>query len=97
MFQGMGMNYYLRKYAAIHHLSINVAKWLNLGVFEAVLLEGRIILNFTYLNPIMFLRVAEQQNGSADNAIVGFDFKANLAKRVQLYGQLLFDEFYLKE
>jgi len=86
-----------KKYAAIHHLSINVAKWLNLGVFEAVLFGRENHFDFTYLNPIMFLRVAEQQNGSADNAFVGFDFKANLAKRVQLYGQLLFDEFYLKE
>ena len=86
-----------KKYAAIHHLSVNVAKWLNLGVFEAVLFGRENHFEFSYLNPIMFLRVAEQQNGSADNAFVGFDFKANIAKRVQLYGQLLFDEFYLKE
>ena len=38
-----------------------------------------------------------KQNGSADNALVGFDFKANVYKRLQLYGQVLFDEFNLKE
>ena len=28
---------------------------------------------------------------------MGFDFKANVAKRFQFYGQLMLDEFYLKE
>jgi hypothetical protein len=46
---------------------------------------------------VIFLRLAEQQNGSSDNAFVGMDFKANVAKRIQLYGQLLLDEFVLKE
>lgn len=86
-----------KKYAAIHHLSFNAAKWLNIGVFEAVVFGRKNKFDFTYLNPIMFLRVAEQQNGSADNALVGFDFKANIAKRAQVYGQLLLDEFFLKE
>lgn len=86
-----------KKYAALHHLSINVTPWLNLGLFEAVVFGRKNHFEFSYLNPIMFLRVAEQQNGSADNALVGFDFKANVAKRAQLYGQLLLDEFFLKE
>jgi hypothetical protein len=45
----------------------------------------------------MFLRVAEHQNGSADNAIVGFDAKANIAKTLQIYSQLTLDEFKLSE
>ncbi len=86
-----------KKYAAIHHLSFNAAKWLNLGLFEAVMFGRKNHFDFTYLNPVMFLRVAEQQNGSSDNALVGFDFKANIARRAQVYGQILFDEFFLKE
>lgn len=95
--RGAGDNLLDKKYAAIHHLSINAAKWLNVGLFEAVIFGRKNNFDFTYLNPIMFLRVAEQQNGSADNALVGFDFKANVAKRAQFYGQLLLDEFFLKE
>ena len=86
-----------KKYAAMHHLSINVTPWLNIGVFEAVLFGRVNHFDFTYLNPIMFLRVAEQQNGSADNALVGLDFKANVAKRLQFYYTLMLDEFLLKE
>jgi len=86
-----------KKYAAMHHLSINVTKWLNVGLFDAVIFGRRNKFDFLYLNPIIFLRAAEQQNGSHDNAIIGFDFKANVAKRFQFYGQLMLDEFYLKE
>jgi hypothetical protein len=86
-----------KKYSAMHHLSVNVTKWLNVGLFDAVIFGRENHFEFSYLNPIMFLRAAEQQNGSSDNAILGFDFKANVAKRFQFYGQFMLDEFYLKE
>ena len=95
--RGFGDNLLDKKYTAIHHLSFNAAKWLNIGLFEAVVFGRKNRFDFTYLNPVIFLRVAEQQNGSADNAFVGFDFKANIAKRAQVYGQFLLDEFFLKE
>jgi hypothetical protein len=86
-----------KKYMAIHHLSFNAPKWLTLGLFEGVVFGRLNQFEFAYLNPVMFLRPAEQQAGSADNAFVGFDFKANIARRFQVYGQLLFDEFKLDE
>lgn len=86
-----------KKYTAMHHLSMQVTPWLNVGVFEAVVFGRRNHFEFSYLNPIIFLRLAEQQNGSDDNAFVGLDLKANVAKRWQFYGQLLLDEFFLKE
>lgn len=86
-----------KKYAAIHHLSVNVRPWLNLGLFEGVIFARKNRFDFTYLNPVILLRLAEQQNGSGDNAFLGLDFKANVARRAQFYGQFLFDEFVLKE
>ncbi|MBC8034946.1 MAG: hypothetical protein H7Y03_12415 [Chitinophagaceae bacterium] len=86
-----------RKYMASHHLSLQATKWLNIGLFESVIFGRQDRFDFTYLNPVIFLRLAEQQAGSPDNALVGLDFKANIAKRFQLYGQLLIDEFKLSE
>ncbi|AXY77493.1 hypothetical protein D3H65_27455 [Paraflavitalea soli] len=86
-----------RKYTAIHHLSMQMTRWLNIGIFEAVTFGRRNHFDFTYLNPIIFLRASEQQAGSADNAIIGLDIKANVAKRFQFYGQFMMDEFKLKE
>ncbi len=86
-----------KKYASMHHLSLQATKWLNIGLFESVVFGRANHYEFSYLNPIIFLRSAEQQNGSPDNANVGFDFKVNIAHTLQFYSQLMFDEFVLKE
>ena len=86
-----------KKYAAIHHISFNAPKWLTVGLFEGIVFDRLNDFEFAYLNPIMFLRPMEQNLGSEDNAFVGFDIKANIAKRFQLYTQVNFDEFVLSE
>ncbi|MEO6670234.1 MAG: capsule assembly Wzi family protein [Ferruginibacter sp.] len=85
-----------KKYAAMHHLSVNLTKWLNVGLFEGVIFGRKNRFDFQYLNPIIFYRHIEGTVGSPDNAVGGFDFKANILHRFQLYGQLLLDEFILK-
>ena len=82
-----------KKYAAMHHLSLNVLPWLNVGVFESIIFGRKDRFEFSYLNPIIFLRSVEGNLGSRDNAVIGADFKANLLKRFQVYGQLTVDEF----
>lgn len=86
-----------KKYAAMHHLDVGVTKWLNIGLFEGVVFGRVDHFDFSYLNPIIFYRSIEQQNGSYDNAVAGVDFKANVARKFQFYGQLLLDEFKLSE
>jgi hypothetical protein len=86
-----------RKYAAMHHLSMNVTKWLNIGLFEGVIFGRKNRFDFQYLNPVIFYRHIEGTVGSPDNAVAGLDFKANLAHHVQVYGQFLLDEFILSE
>ena len=85
-----------KKYAVFHHISFNGPKWLTIGLFESIVFGRRDHFEFSYLNPVMFLRVAELQVGSPDNSFIGFDAKANIAKKVQLYGQVLIDEYYTK-
>ncbi len=96
-FKNTGGNLLPRKYAAMHHFSINATKWLNIGLFEAVVFGRKDHFDFSYMLPVIFLRSIEGNNGSPDNANIGFDFKANIAKKVQLYGQVLLDEFKLDE
>ncbi len=86
-----------KKYAAIHHLDVNVTKWLNIGLFEAIVFGRKDRFEFSYLNPVIFYRSAEQQNGSSDNAMTGLDVKANVARKFQFYGQLFLDEFKVSE
>ena len=86
-----------KKYAALHHLDLAVTKWLNIGVFEGIIFGRKDHFEFGYLNPVIFYRSIEQQNGSFDNSVAGLDAKANVAKKFQFYGQLLVDEFLLSE
>lgn len=86
-----------KKYAVMHHLSLEVTKWLNVGAFEAITFGRANHFEFGYLNPVIFYRSLELQYGSPDKAHVGFDAKANVAKKFQFYGQLLIDEFVFSE
>lgn len=82
-----------KKYAVFHHLNFNAAYWLDIGLFEGVIFARDDGFELQYLNPIIFYRAIEQSLGSPDNALVGMDYKANIARTVQIYGQFLFDEF----
>jgi len=86
-----------RKYTAMHHLSVNVTRWLNVGIFEGVVFGRKNHFDFQYLNPVIFYRHVEGTIGSPDNAVAGVDFKANIAHTAQVYGQLLLDEFILSQ
>ncbi len=86
-----------KKYFAFHHLSVNLTKNLNVGLFESVMFgrpdpRRRFRYDFHYYNPIIFYRSVEQQIGSQDNSILGGDFKWNFKRHFQLYGQVVIDE-----
>ncbi|MFW5760731.1 MAG: hypothetical protein ACOCXH_07125 [Cyclobacteriaceae bacterium] len=91
-----------RKYMTFHHLSLNIGKKLNIGVFESIVFGepdslGNASYELSYLNPVIFYRAIEHQNGSLDNAILGADFKWLPFRGLMLYGQWVFDEFLLRE
>lgn len=85
------------KFLRINTLSINATKWLNVGIFDAVVFGRKNGFEMNYILPFSFLRAMEQQSGSPDNALVGVNLKANLPNRFQVYSQILLDEFLLSE
>jgi hypothetical protein len=94
--------FYPQKFFAMHHLSVNVSKNLNIGLFETIIFnrgDSTSIKGYDlrYLNPLIFYRSIEQQAGSPDNANLGLDFKWHFLKKFALYGQVLIDEFVLSE
>ena len=93
-----------KKYSAFHHLSVNLGKNLNIGLFENIIFDRndsteRGNFELSYFNPIIFYRAVEHSvSGPAgDNAILGMDWKWNFKKRFSFYGQFLFDEFIKDE
>ncbi len=82
-----------RKYTATHHLSYNINRWLNIGLFETIVYRRVNGFDLNYLNPVIFYKAIEWYLGSPDNALVGLDFKMNLIPNTSIYGQVLLDEF----
>lgn len=84
------------KYIANHYLSYNVTKRLNIGLFESVIWENDNDrgFDFNYLNPVIFYRAIEFSTGSrGGNAIIGLSGKFKFSDKVNLYSQLVIDEF----
>jgi hypothetical protein len=86
-----------RKYFASHHLSIELLPGLQAGLFESIVFSRSSGFDLTYLNPFTLYRVTEGSLGSPDNILIGGDFRWNLFKRIQIYGQFIFDEFRFME
>lgn len=90
------------KYTSMHYLSWNVSKRLNVGLFEAIVWQSEDSLtqrgfDIYYLNPIIFYRPVEFSLGSPDNALIGASASFKLSRSIKFYGQLMLDEFLLKE
>lgn len=90
------------KYAAMHSLEWNVSPRFRFALYEMVTWQARDTASarsfeFNYLNPVVFFRPVEYAQGSADNVLLGASFKWNPWGSLNVYGQLILDEFLLRE
>jgi hypothetical protein len=95
-------NGFRKKWGVFHYVDWNVNDRLSLGFFDSVIWQdadstGKRGFDFSYVNPLIFLRPVEGQNGSPDNALIGFNAKYELLKNLTIYGQVAVDEFTAKE
>ena len=94
---------YSRKYTTTHYLSWAVSKRINISFFDAVVWSATDSagnyrgFDLQYLNPIIFMRPLEFSIGSPDNALMGLNLSVIVGKHNVVYGQLILDEFKLKE
>jgi hypothetical protein len=71
-------------------------------VFESVIWQAKdTMLNrgfdVHYLNPFVFFRPLEYEQGSSDNVIMGLNLKVKIIDGISVYSQFLLDEFLMKE
>lgn len=90
------------KYSSQHSISYNISPRINFYVFEAVIWRKQDSVrhrgfDLTYMNPFLFFRPVEFNQGSPDNVLMGIGGKFRIWKKSYLYGQFLLDEFHLKE
>lgn len=90
---------YKQKYMAIHYLSWNVSKKINIGLFESVIWDNANDRGFdvNYVNPLIFYTAVEFGTGSrAGNSLLGLSLKYK-HKNISLYSQLIIDELRISE
>jgi hypothetical protein len=87
----------LRKYAATHLLTFKPSSKIELSFFESIVFNRNNGFDIQYLNPLMFYRSLEHTLGSADNSLMGFQFKWNIQNQFQVYSQLLIDDLKINE
>ncbi|MGI4749163.1 MAG: hypothetical protein ACRYFB_00895 [Janthinobacterium lividum] len=94
---------YRRKWGVFHYLDWNVSNKVSLGFFDSVIwgdkddLGNKRGFDFNYINPVVFLRPLEANNGSGDNALIGFTGKYKFINNSAVYGQFALDEFQAKD
>ena len=87
-----------RKYLVAHTLSLQLTPNWELGLTEQTVFRregGR--FDAQYLNPVILYRAVEQDNGSPDNALIGFHSNVILGRTALVYGQFLLDELVFDE
>ncbi len=92
-----------KKGGVFHYLDWNISNRLSIGLFDAVVwaqtdsLGNKRGFDWSYANPIVFLRPLEDMSGSPDNAALGFTAKYEILDKTALYGQFFLDEFVAKD
>jgi len=93
---------YPRRYAAHRRLALALGR-VDVELFETVvfaddsLAANRRGFQFSYLNPVLFLRAAEADAGASDNALLGAGAAWTVPAGPRLYGQVLLDELKFSE
>lgn len=97
-FENAGDRNWTQKYLAVHYLSWNATRRFNISLYESISwLKADKGFDWQYMNPIIFLRPVEWQNGSADNVLVGLSTKYKVSDNISFYGQFVLDDFNVQE
>ncbi|MEZ5025402.1 MAG: hypothetical protein R2739_02385 [Chitinophagales bacterium] len=87
-----------RKLANFNYLSIDAAKFLQLGIFEGITWrrtteKGNTYFNYNFLNPILGIRAFQKKLNDNTTKIYGANVKVTLPKYIVLYGQYMFNKY----
>jgi hypothetical protein len=89
------------KNIAAHRLNVDFSNTFRVGFYEAIIIPEA-PFNFTYLNPLSFLRSADYNagelfGGNRNNAIMGFDMEVHPVKNLAFQGTLLIDDLNISK
>ncbi len=86
-----------KKAASFQYLSINVARFLNIGFFQGMIWHAgdernKQDLGWQYFNPLIYSNLPQYQLNNKNNILIGGDIKIKLTNKINLYGQVMADD-----
>ncbi len=89
---------YPRKLANFNYLSIDAAKFLQIGIFEGITWrrtteKGNTYFNYNYINPILGIRAFQKNLAPNTTKVYGLNIKVTCPKYVVLYGQFMYNRY----
>lgn len=86
-----------KKAASFQHLSINLTKWLNLGLFQGMIWQVADKNNvqhfdWEYFNPVIYTNLGMYGLNNKNNILVGSELNLKITKHISLYGQFIADD-----
>lgn len=88
---------YQKKAASFQYLSLNAAKWLNIGLFQGMIWQAgdarnQQHLDAYYFNPLIYTNLIPFGLNNKNNILAGLDIQLKLTNRFDIYGQLMADD-----
>ena len=89
---------YSRKLATFNYLSIDAAKFLQLGIFEGITWrrtteKGNNFFDCNFINPIIGVRAFQKKIRPNTTQVYGINAKITCPKYVVIYGQFMFNKY----
>lgn len=86
-----------KKAAAFQYLSINVTKFLNIGLFQGMIWQAgdnknRQHLGWQYFNPVIYTNLPQYGLTNNNNILIGSDLKFKLTNKINVYAQFMADD-----
>lgn len=87
-----------KKAASFQHLSINLGKRINVGLFQGLIWQAgdaknRQHFTWEYFNPVIYTNLFSLGLNNRNNLLIGSDVKVKLSNSLNLYGQVMADQF----
>jgi len=86
-----------KKAASFQYLSVNVSKFLNVGLFQGMIWQSGDSLNrqhmsWEYFNPVIYTNLPVFGLNNKNNILAGGDIRIKITRKINLYGQLMLDD-----
>ena len=87
-----------RKLATFNYLSVDAAKFLQIGIFEGITwrrttAKGNNFFDYNFLNPLIGVRAFQKKLEPNTTKIYGVNLKVTCPKYITFYGQFMFNKF----